>query len=85
MKHAPPPATPSLTVFIVRLGCDPAGGPITGIVERVRTGEKARFHDLSALAAVIGRLLAADGPSGPSTPSVTVDPDPARRTMPCDR
>jgi hypothetical protein len=41
-------------VFIVRLDRDP-GGRVSGVVERVRTGEKARVDAL----ADVGSLLAA--------------------------
>jgi hypothetical protein len=45
--------------FVVRLSRDDAGH-VSGIVERVRTGEKARFDALDALVEVIGRMLAHD-------------------------
>jgi hypothetical protein len=45
--------------FIVRLSRDDAGH-VTGIVERVQTGEKARFDALDVLAEVIGRMVAHD-------------------------
>ncbi len=43
--------------FILRLSRDETGR-ITGIVERVRTGEKERVDALDALAQVIGRMVA---------------------------
>ncbi len=43
--------------FIVRLAADEAGR-VTGIVERVRTGEKERFEGLGAIAALLARMLA---------------------------
>jgi hypothetical protein len=45
--------------FVVRLSRDDAGH-VSGIVERVRTGEKARFDALDALVEVIGRMVAHD-------------------------
>jgi hypothetical protein len=44
--------------FVVRLSR--AGGRLDGVVERVRTGEKVRFHELEALGAVIAGMLARD-------------------------
>ena len=43
--------------FILRL-CRDETGRLTGIVERVRTGEKERFHALETLAQIIGRMAA---------------------------
>ncbi len=43
--------------FILRLSRDETGR-ITGIVERVRTGEKERFEALDTLARVIDRMVA---------------------------
>lgn len=45
--------------FIVRITRDEAGR-LTGVVERVRTGEKARFDGLDGIAAAIARMVAAD-------------------------
>jgi hypothetical protein len=42
--------------FVVRLS-RVDGGRLAGVVERVRTGEKASFHELEAIGTVIGRLL----------------------------
>lgn len=51
------------TTFVVRLSR--AGhGRLSGIVERVRTGEKVRFQDLHALGAVIAGMLADDEQPG---------------------
>jgi hypothetical protein len=47
--------------FVVRLS-RVDGGRLAGVVERVKTGEKAPFHELEAIGAVIGRLL--DGEDG---------------------
>jgi hypothetical protein len=41
--------------FIVRLARDETGR-LTGIVERVRTGEKERFEGLAAIATVLARM-----------------------------
>lgn len=46
--------------FIVRIARAEDAG-LTGIVERVRTGEKHRFHGLEELAPLLARLLAAAG------------------------
>jgi hypothetical protein len=42
--------------FIFRLSRDETGR-LTGVVERVRTGEKVRVDTLDALAAVIARMV----------------------------
>jgi hypothetical protein len=44
------------TTFIVRAWRD-AAGRLTGVVERVATGEKARFEEAAALAGLIQRML----------------------------
>jgi hypothetical protein len=41
--------------FIVRLTLDDGGG-VSGVVERVRTGEKERFDSAAALADLIPRM-----------------------------
>jgi hypothetical protein len=46
-------------IFIVRLDRDPLG-KVSGIVERVRTGEKARVEALTDLGRVLAALLARD-------------------------
>jgi len=43
--------------FIVRLTLDD-GGVLSGVVERVRSGEKQRFHSVAALAEVIAGMAA---------------------------
>ncbi|HEV8673530.1 MAG TPA: hypothetical protein VGX21_05740 [Methylomirabilota bacterium] len=43
--------------FVVRLSRDEAGR-VTGIVERVRTGEKERFEGIAAIATVIAHMAA---------------------------
>ena len=45
--------------FILRLDVDECGG-VTGIVERVRTGEKERFRGFAMLADIVTRMAAAD-------------------------
>jgi hypothetical protein len=45
--------------FVVRLARDEAGR-VTGIVERVRTGEKERFEGIAAIATSIARMVEAD-------------------------
>jgi len=44
--------------FMVRVVPDEAGG-LVGVIERVRTGEKERFHDAAAIGPVIVRMLGA--------------------------
>jgi len=48
-----------LATFIVRLSWPRTGGPLTGIVERVATGEKRRFHDAKRIGRVIESLVEA--------------------------
>jgi len=47
--------SPQIT-FVVRVSTDRAG-VIAGVVERVRTGEKARFQGLEDLGALIARMI----------------------------
>jgi len=42
-----------MATFIVRLSWPGSGGGLTGVVERVATGEKRRFHDAKRLGRVI--------------------------------
>lgn len=42
--------------FVVRVSRDGAGR-LSGVVERVRTGEKRRFQDLDAVSRLIARML----------------------------
>jgi hypothetical protein len=42
--------------FVVRL-TRTEDGRASGVVERVKTGEKARFQDMKAIVAVIARML----------------------------
>ena len=56
--------------FIVRMSIDDRGA-ITGVVERVQTGEKQRFEDVPTLGAVIARMISpstAALPAAPETP-----------------
>ena len=48
-----------MKTFIVRLEED-VTGDVTGVVERVRTGEKERFRGYGALADVIKRMAAVE-------------------------
>ena len=45
-----------MVTFVVRAAVEP-DGVVTGIVHRVRTGEKARFAGAEELAAVVARML----------------------------
>ena len=56
--HAP---ADEFATFVVRLS-RMSGGRLGGVVERVRTGEKARFHELDALGSVIAKMLEHRGP-----------------------
>jgi hypothetical protein len=49
--------------FIVRVSVDEAGG-VTGILERVQTGQKKRFQGLEAIGPLIAQMIAATG-AGP--------------------
>jgi hypothetical protein len=42
--------------FIVRLSRDERGR-VSGIVERVRTGEKEQFHEVETLGVLIARMV----------------------------
>jgi hypothetical protein len=48
--------------FIVRVSVDEGGG-VTGIVERVQTGQKKRFEGIEAIGPLIARMLAGTGTS----------------------
>ena len=50
-------------VFILRLERD-ALGRVTGVVERVRTGEKARVETLADVEPVLAAMLAREAGSG---------------------
>lgn len=50
------PEPPQPISFIVRATVDSAGR-VSGIVERVRTGEKQRFQDVEAIGPLIARML----------------------------
>lgn len=56
---------PETAIFIVRAVRE-AGG-LSGVVERVRTGQKARFEGERAIGQVIGQLL--DGETGEEDPT----------------
>jgi hypothetical protein len=46
-------------VFIVRLDRDDGGG-VSGVIERVRTGEKARVDSLDGVGQTLAAMLARD-------------------------
>jgi hypothetical protein len=48
-----------MTTFVLRLEVDDIG-EVTGIVERVRSGEKQRFHGYAMLGEVIRCMVASD-------------------------
>jgi hypothetical protein len=41
--------------FIIRFGVDPAG-QVTGVVERVSTGQKCRFHGFAEISLLMERM-----------------------------
>ena len=49
--------------FIVRLTRDD-GGVLDGVIERVRTGEKRRFHGAAVLAEVIAAMVERETAAG---------------------
>ena len=46
-------------IFIVRVDRHP-GGKVTGVIERVRTGEKVRVETLADVEQVLAAMLAGD-------------------------
>ena len=50
----------SVTIFVVRLTRD-AVGRITGVVERVKTGQKMRVEGVEAVARAIEEMIAGPG------------------------
>jgi hypothetical protein len=50
---------PHRAIFIVRLDYDDRGR-VTGVVERVRTGEKARVDALEGVGQILAAMLARD-------------------------
>ena len=59
-------ATP--VTFIVRLFPDD-DARVTGIVERVRTGEKERFYGVGAIGPLIAQMLSGDAGHAETDPS----------------
>jgi hypothetical protein len=53
MRSMEAPRSP--LTFVVRVTQEEGGG-LSGVVERVRSGEKQRFHSLAALAEVIAGM-----------------------------
>jgi hypothetical protein len=47
-------------VFIVRLARDPTGR-VTGVVERVRTGEKERVAAVEEIGSILAEMLGREG------------------------
>ena len=54
-------------VFVVRIVRD-EDGQITGMVEHVRSGAKARFDEVKTVGALIARMLARAQPLPPPSP-----------------
>jgi len=61
---------PSIT-FVVRARVGDRGH-VSGIVERVKTGEKHRFHGVEAIGPLIAEMVRPDTPSSP-------EPNPSSR------
>jgi hypothetical protein len=55
----PEDAARALMTLIVRITREPRGR-LSGIVERVKTGEKERFTSVDALAGIIARMVEQD-------------------------
>jgi hypothetical protein len=58
--------TQASITFIVRVRPGEPG-QVSGIVERVRTGEKHRFHRAEAIGPLIAEMVRQDTPSNPSS------------------
>jgi hypothetical protein len=56
------PAGRQVTTFIVRLSRE--DGRLTGVVERVRSGEKVHVDGVEDISRVIGRMIGADTTKG---------------------
>jgi hypothetical protein len=54
------------STFVVRID-QHDGGNVTGVIERVRTGEKEPFRGLESIGGLIARMLEAEG-GPPRTP-----------------
>ena len=55
-ESGPDSAVAAPAAFVVRASRD-ATGRVTGVVERVATGEKARFVGVETMAAIIDRMV----------------------------
>ena len=66
---------PEVAIFIVR-ALREAGG-LSGVVERVRTGEKVRFQNGDAIGKIIARIVEAE-----ATPTSPGEEDPPSRNSP---
>jgi len=63
----------SMMTFVVRLTRD-KGGRITGVVEQVKTGLKARVEGLDAVGRAIGEMIAPPGTDQVQNPPETGGP-----------
>jgi hypothetical protein len=61
--------------FVVRVVRDDAG-QLAGIVERVRTGEKARFETTNGMSQLIARMVAGDSPRETERRDCQIDREP---------
>jgi hypothetical protein len=66
MSRGQSPHAPRRSTFVVRIDQDD-GGDVTGVIERVRTGEKEPFRGLESIGGLIARMLEAEG-GPPRTP-----------------
>ena len=59
---------PYFAAFVVRIARGDLG-VFTGVVERVRTGEKRRFLDIATVGQVIAEMLGEAAPPPPAEPT----------------
>ena len=64
-------ARKQVITFIVRLSS--VDGRLTGVIERVRTGEKALVDGVENISHVIGRMIAADAAKRTAEPITAQD------------
>jgi hypothetical protein len=60
LSNSGDPGSGVAMTFVVRLSRDDAGR-LTGVVERVRTGEKARVDGVEAIGPAIARMVTVEG------------------------
>ena len=72
---------PRRCTFVIRIDRDNRG-TVTGVIERVRTGEKEAFRGLEAIGGLIARMAEAEGaaPHSPGGPLAEVNRSSKGRT-----